>query len=151
MTRVRERGFTLVELMITIAIVGILASMALSWLETYVIRAKVTEGVVAAAAAKTPVAEYFAINGELPPGLGDETFEGFEQYVDSQYIEKIDWHVEQRIEIEFDEAALGVDGEVEIGLEPIVTGGVMRWRCGQDQMDEENLKYVPLNCRNQYW
>lgn len=145
-----DRGFTLIELMIVVAIVGVLSSLALSAFRTYTIRARVTEGVVAAAAAKIPVAEYFAMVGALPPG-GDHEAAGIPQGFASLYIESVDWHDEQRIEIEFDENALGVDGEVEIGLEPVIVGNVIRWRCGQDDMDEVNLKYVPGNCRTRYW
>ncbi|MEM9385637.1 MAG: pilin [Pseudomonadota bacterium] len=146
-SRGAQTGFTLIELMIVVAIVGILSSIATSFVQTYAIRAKVTEGVVIAAAAKVAVSEYVAMYGELPPSNGQETFEGFVQDVQSPYVESLDWHVGQRIEIEFDEDALGIDGEIEIGLEPVIVGGVVNWRCGQDQMSERNLKYVPSNCR----
>ncbi|MRH77953.1 prepilin-type N-terminal cleavage/methylation domain-containing protein [Spiribacter sp. C176] len=61
-----QRGFTLIELMIVVAIVGILASIAIPAYSDYTVRAKVTEAVAAAGAIKTSVADYYYANGELP-------------------------------------------------------------------------------------
>ncbi|WP_279607660.1 pilin [Burkholderia stagnalis] len=61
-----QKGFTLIELMITVAIVGILAAVALPAYQDYTIRAQVSEGFTLAEGAKTAVSEYFANAGSLP-------------------------------------------------------------------------------------
>src|SRR5665213_2776812 len=63
-----QKGFTLIELMIVIAIIGILAAIAIPAYQNYTIRAQVTEGITLADPYKTAVAEYFQNNGTWPTG-----------------------------------------------------------------------------------
>ena len=67
MKRSVHAGFTLIELMIVVAIIGILASVALPAYQDYTVRAKTTEVILAAASAKIGVAEYVGLNSVLPP------------------------------------------------------------------------------------
>ena len=62
----KQQGFTLIELMIVIAIIGILAAIALPAYQDYTVRAKVSELILAADACKTSVAEYYQSQGTLP-------------------------------------------------------------------------------------
>ena len=61
-----QKGFTLIELMIVVAIIGILAAIAIPAYQDYTIRAQVSEGMTLAAAAKAAVAETFLNTGEAP-------------------------------------------------------------------------------------
>jgi type IV pilus assembly protein PilA len=61
-----QKGFTLIELMIVIAIIGILAAIAIPAYQNYTIRAQVTEGISLAAGWKTAISEYYAQNGSFP-------------------------------------------------------------------------------------
>lgn len=70
-TRGAKNGFTLIELMITVAIVGILAAIALPAYQNYTIRAQVSEGILLSEQFKPAISDFYANNGKLPQTQSD--------------------------------------------------------------------------------
>ncbi len=66
-----QSGFTLIELMIVVAIIGILAAIAIPQYQNYVARAQVSEALVLASGSKVAVAEFFNTNGKMPSAFVD--------------------------------------------------------------------------------
>jgi type IV pilus assembly protein PilA len=71
MKKQMQKGFTLIELMIVVAIIGILAAIALPAYQDYTIRAKLSEAPIALAGYKLEIEEYLQTNGEAPQSLED--------------------------------------------------------------------------------
>ncbi len=67
----QHTGFTLIELMIVVAIIGILAAIATPAYQSYVIRSQITEGITLVTPNRTAVAEYFQSKGSFFDSLGD--------------------------------------------------------------------------------
>lgn len=135
-----QQGFTLIELMIVVAIIGILAAVAIPAYQDYTVRAQVTEGLSLASAAKTAVSEYFATNGELP-GSNASAGIATSESISGNHVDNVDINATGSIIVTF--SANAIDGD-NIILNPSVDGGRVSWSCKFGDLED---KYRPSSCR----
>ena len=140
-----QKGFTLIELMITVAIVGILAAVALPAYQDYTIRAQVTEGISLASGAKAAVSEYHSNKGAFPADnaeAGLTTDGAVGKFVTGVVVDN-----------GVITATFGDQANANLSTETIVltpsgtAAGNLQWSCGGSMVGGDKEKYLPSSCR----
>ncbi len=142
----KQQGFTLIELMIVIAIIGILAAIAIPAYQDYTVRAKVTEGLNLAAAAKTAVAETFQSNGKFPAGNNASYGLPLENSITGNYVTSVQALAGTGVITVTFNTNLGGNPTANgttLTLTPVTKIGSITWTCSGTVPS----KYRPANCR----
>ena len=140
----KQQGFTLIELMIVVAIIGILAAIAIPAYQDYTIRAQVSEGLNLSGGAKAAVTEYFQDRGVMP---GDNTTAGLEAAgnIQGKYVESVTVGANGVITVDYGNEAHTVIAPNSIRLSPsTANAGSVAWDC--DSVAIQN-KHLPAACR----
>lgn len=133
------KGFTLIELMMVVAIIGILAAVALPAYQDYTIRAKVSELIFAASSYKISVAEKAEVDNTIASaGYGVTVNPAGKVTSGSVSLSGL-------IKVGGSTATSSVGTAITIILTPCLTGGNVTWSCNGGQATQ--LRYLPSTCR----
>ena len=140
-----QQGFTLIELMIVVAIIGILAAIAIPAYQDYTIRAQVAEGLALTGAAKVAVTEFWQDRGRFPAGnesagLADAT-DITGSYVTQVLVD------EEEITVTYGRDANQKIANATITLTADSSGGSVNWVCTGDGALDTNPQWLPSSCR----
>ncbi|HGL9095966.1 TPA: pilin [Neisseria gonorrhoeae] len=159
-----QKGFTLIELMIVIAIVGILAAVALPAYQDYTARAQVSEAILLAEGQKSAVTEYYLNNGKWPKD-NDSAGVASASKIIGKYVKEV--KVENGV-VTAQMASSNVNKEIKdkkLSLWGRREDGSVKWFCGQpvkrDNADADNVadaadangintKHLPSTCRDKH-
>jgi type IV pilus assembly protein PilA len=143
MKKTNQKGFTLIELMIVIAIVGILAAVALPAYQDYTIRARISEPLALLGEAKTSMTEYYIANGTLPLTA---TAAGIRSVIGTQLVSTMGITVAGNITVTMtSDPSLGPAAGTTIVFSNMGTGaGTIVYACIPGTITP---KYLPANCR----
>jgi len=143
-----QQGFTLIELMIVVAIIGILAAIAIPAYQDYTIRAQVSEGLNLSAGAKAAVSEFYLGRGVYPAN-NTEAGISLNTEIQGNYVSQVNVNA-GAITVTFSnsspqKANLAINTAI-LSLSPTTSAGSIIWTCASGNTKLE-AKWLPSSCR----
>jgi len=145
-----QKGFTLIELMIVVAIIAILAAIAIPAYQDYLVRSQVSEGATLTDGAKTAVAEYYANHGNFPPNNASAGLPSNASSISGKYVSSVDAGTTKPgviIAVFSGPSASAKIQGLKFGLSAVDNGGSINWSCTNTTYTTVATKYLPSSCR----
>ncbi|NOX69295.1 MAG: prepilin-type N-terminal cleavage/methylation domain-containing protein [Gammaproteobacteria bacterium] len=143
-----QQGFTLIELMIVVAIIGILAAIAIPAYQDYTIRAQVSEGLSLAAGAKVAVTEYYQDRGALP-GTNASAGLSTAASIAGNYVDQVSVGANGVISVRYSNTApqranATINADILLLTPNVANVGAVDWNCTSATIAD---KHLPSACR----
>ena len=139
----KQQGFTLIEIMIVVEIIGILAAIAIPAYQDYTIRSQVSEGLNLSAGAKAAISEYFMDSGNFPASNGDAGLEAAGN-IRGNYVTSVNVSGAGIITVTYGNQANTAIATQNLTLTPSANAGSVSWTCLRGSLA---AKHVPSACR----
>jgi type IV pilus assembly protein PilA len=139
-----KQGFTLIELMIVVAIIGILAAVAMPAYQNYIARAQMVEALNLLSGTKTPIADYYGNFGIWPSG---STFNTVVTQQNGKYVASMSAAIPSDFEITVTMKNADVSPDIRGKQLQLATSNAQTWTCKPPSVNGVDSKYLPQVCK----